>query len=76
MTKYAKLDSAILSALGDQPIAFSELFAQTIKQECLVIAEAEGKHPMDVFRILDRRLQAMRKIGAIQYVTGKGLVQS
>ncbi|MCK7149768.1 hypothetical protein L8O47_02370 [Enterobacter roggenkampii] len=76
MTKYAKLDSRILSALGDEPVAFSELFVQSVKQECQIIAEAEGKHPMDVFRILDRRLQALRKIGAIQHVTGKGWVQS
>lgn len=76
MTKYAKLDSRILSALGDKPIAFSELFSQSVEQECLVIAEAEGKHPMNVFRILDRRLQALKKIGAIQHVTGKGWVQS
>lgn len=76
MTKYAKLDNRILSALGNQPIAFSELFVQSVKQECLAISEAEGKHPMDVFRILDRRLQALRKIGAIQHVTGKGWVHS
>ncbi|WP_407218044.1 hypothetical protein [Enterobacter hormaechei] len=52
MTKYAKLDSEVLSAIGAQPTSFSELFSPSVRQECLVIAEAEGKHPMDVFRIL------------------------
>ncbi len=76
MTKYAKLDSEVLSAIGAQPTSFSELFSPSVRQECLVIAEAEGKHPMDVFCILDRRLQSLRKLGVIQHVKGKGWIQS
>lgn len=30
---------------------------------------------MDVFRILDRRLQSLRKLGVIQHVKGKGWIQ-
>ncbi|EOB0368417.1 hypothetical protein ACIP3K_002928 [Enterobacter hormaechei] len=75
MTKFAKLDSEVLSAIGAQPASFSELFSPSVRQECLVIAEAEGKHPMDVFRILDRRLQSLRKLGVIQHVKGKGWIQ-
>ncbi|EPR9372224.1 hypothetical protein [Enterobacter hormaechei] len=41
MTKYAKLDSEVLSAIGAQPTSFSELFSPSVRQECLVIAEAE-----------------------------------
>ena len=47
MTKYAKLDSEVLSAIGTQPTSFSELFIPSVRQECLVIAEAEEKHPMN-----------------------------
>lgn len=43
MTKYAKLDSEVLSAIGAQPTSFSELFSPSVRQECLVIAEAEGE---------------------------------
>lgn len=75
MTKYAKLDSEVLSAIGAQPTSFSELFSPSVRQECLVIAEAEGKHPMYVFRILDRRLQSLSKLGVIQHVKGKGWIQ-
>ena len=75
MTKYAKLDSEVLSAIGAQPTSFSKLLSPSVRQECLVIAEAEGKHPMDVLRILDRRLQSLGKLGVIQHVKGKGWIQ-
>ena len=65
MTKYAKLDSEVLSAIGAQPTPFTKIFNPSVRQECLVIAEAEGKHPMDVFR----------KLGVIQHVKSKGWIQ-
>jgi len=76
MSKYAKLDNFILSKIGDRPMMFSAIFTNDVQQECRAIAEAEGKHVFDSFRILDRRIQALRKLGVIRNVTGKGWVKS
>lgn len=74
MTKYAKLDDAILSVIGETPISFSRIFVGDVARECLVIAEEENNP--ESFRVLDRRLQSLRKLGAIRNVKGKGWVQS
>lgn len=76
MSKYAKLDSEILSVIGLQPVGFSSIFSRSVSQECLLVSKSEGKHPLEAFRILDRRLQCLRKLGVIQHVKGKGWVQS
>jgi len=76
MTKYVKLDNAILSRLNSKPTLFSVLFTGPVQVECEAIAASEGKHKFDSFRILDRRLQALRKLGVIKNVIGKGWVQS
>lgn len=34
MTKYAKLDSEVLSAIGAQPTSFSKIFNPSVRQEC------------------------------------------
>ncbi|MDP9766986.1 hypothetical protein FJP64_14125 [Kosakonia cowanii] len=75
MTKYAKLDDAILQIIGDSPITFSGIFVRDVAQECRLIAGTEKSKP-EPFRILDRRLQALRKLGVIRNVTGKGWVKS
>ncbi|WP_276642972.1 hypothetical protein [Siccibacter turicensis] len=75
MTKYAVLDNSILSKLSDTPKPFSQLFVRDISAECEFIAKSEGSK-REPFRILDRRLQALRKLGVIRNVTGKGWVKS
>ncbi len=74
MTKYARLDDAILRAIGDTPLKFADIFDAQIWGECKRIADEDGK--VQAFRVLDRRLQALRKLGVIKHVTGKGWIQS
>ncbi|HBQ3005867.1 hypothetical protein [Klebsiella pneumoniae] len=74
MSKYVNLDIAIMSKLSETPSPFSCLFSGDVGAECVGIAKDEGdkKEP---FRILDRRLQALRKLGVIAHVKGKGWVK-
>lgn len=74
MSKYAKLDSYILNKIGGQPAPFSKIFIRDVHTECCEIAKSEGKG--DPYRILDRRLQALRKVGVIRNITGKGWVKA
>lgn len=71
--KYAVLDSAIMKILGKEPVPFSLIMLPDVAGECSRLADEERNKPMP-FRILDRRLQALRKAGKIQFVTGKGWV--
>ncbi|MDU2771968.1 MAG: hypothetical protein E7C23_04525 [Klebsiella grimontii] len=75
MTKYANLDNAIMSKLSETPSPFNRLFVGDVGAECCEIVQEEGgkKEP---FRILDRRLQTLRKLGVISYVTGKGWIKT
>ena len=54
--------------------ALQATIAENVGLECVDIAKDEGdkKEP---FRILDRRLQALRKLGVIAHVKGKGWVK-
>lgn len=73
MEKYSKLDKFIIDEIGNSPVPFSLLFIRDsdIANECEQIARKEGKEP---FRVLDRRLQALRKAGNIRSTT-KGWVR-
>lgn len=71
--KYAKLDSAILNKIGGNPSPFSQIFVRDVQSECIRIAQEENKS--EPYRILDRRLQTLRKRGVICNVTGKGWVK-
>lgn len=73
MEKYSKLDKFIIDEIGNSPVPFSLLFIRDsdIANECEKIAHAEGKEP---YRVLDRRLQALRKAGSIRSTT-KGWVR-
>ncbi len=72
-TKYDELDALILSRIGNTPKTFSDLFGGAITAECDKISE-KGYGLVEAFRILDRRLQALRKKGLIAS-TGKGWVK-
>ncbi|WP_243211065.1 hypothetical protein JQ760_028505 (plasmid) [Klebsiella pneumoniae] len=73
MEKYLELDKRIMDKIGDNPVPFAFLFVRDsdIANECEKIAREEGKEP---FRVLDRRLQALRKAGSIRSTT-KGWVR-
>ncbi|WP_186211264.1 hypothetical protein [Burkholderia gladioli] len=68
MSKYTKLDALILSNITQEPTTFMRLYGSDIANECERIAMGEpivrGRDP-EPFRILDRRLQALRKAGKI-----------
>lgn len=78
MTKYEKLDSLILSSIEAGRTQFNQIFAGTVHDECERIAKAEGttrsRWGVDPFRVMDRRLQALRKAGKIRFVaSGDGM---
>jgi hypothetical protein len=65
MSKYENLDKAILNKMGGHPQMFIAINVRDVRAECERIATAEaGK--VEAFRILDRRLQALRKAGKIK----------
>lgn len=71
-TKYATIDQQILDAVAEkQPASFTTLFAGLVRDQCEQIASSEGRagRPSEPFRILDRRLQALRKAGKIAHTT-------
>ncbi|AOY93794.1 hypothetical protein BKK79_20180 [Cupriavidus sp. USMAA2-4] len=79
-TKYEKLDALIIAAIVGSPIDFGSIYQRDVKKECERIADEENKarglsrwHEIPGWRVLDRRLQAMRKAGKIRH-TGKGWV--
>ncbi|HDT6091303.1 TPA: hypothetical protein QHD31_005772 [Raoultella ornithinolytica] len=73
MTKYELLDSKIMNKIGGHPAPFSSLYVRDVVEECKKIAAEENKP--EPFRILDRRLQALRKAGKIRS-TPKGWVRA
>lgn len=70
--KYEKLDRLILNQLGSKPKPFCDIFTGDILEKC----EELSIHKYEGFRVLDRRLQALRKKGLIVNVSSsKGWVK-
>ncbi|WP_186260303.1 hypothetical protein [Burkholderia gladioli] len=74
MSKYTKLDALILAEIGIDPVAFHVLqHRPKIEAETIAIADASPRNvwgdKVTAFRILDRRLQALRKAGKIRAST-------
>lgn len=73
-TDYSKLDAAILAIVSDRRCGapFGLLNSGAVREESVMLAAAEnkgripGRHTPPR-RILDRRLQALRKSGRIRY---------
>lgn len=65
--KYAALDAAILSAISAEPKAFNMLLVGSVGDEARK-HETTGR---EAFRVLDARLQAMRRARRIKSVRGK-----
>lgn len=59
MAKYDELDSMIIKRIAKSRCSFSYIFRGDVKKAC-----------DDNFRILDRRLQALRKKGLICWIDG------
>ena len=74
MSKYTKLDALILDEIGIDPVAFHVLqHRPEIEAETIAIADASPRNvwgdKITAFRVLDRRLQALRKAGKIRAST-------
>ncbi|KVD80767.1 hypothetical protein WS62_25950 [Burkholderia sp. ABCPW 14] len=78
-TKYEKLDALILSKIGVAPIRFASIYGGDIKDESDRIVSEQGPRSLygfaDPWRIVDRRLQSLRKAGKIRS-TPKGWVRA
>lgn len=68
--KYDELDEVVLDSIGSVPKPFHDIyFSFKIKDVCQELSKNEPA------RVLDRRLQALRKKGLIISVTGKGWIK-
>lgn len=69
MSQYAELDRRIVGALNYEPgINLKTICTLEVDSECRRLAELTGR---PACRILDGRIKALKKIGAITYMTGK-----
>lgn len=66
---YEKIDSLILSSIAAGRGTFGKLLEGELAVECKRIAEAQGPDQFD--RVLDRRLQALRKAKRILHQDGR-----
>lgn len=72
MGKYENLDQMIVGALGENPKHFHAILSGAIADECEMLSDRK----YEGFRVLDRRLQALRKKGLIANVScSKGWVK-
>ena len=60
---YKELDKRIIKAISERK---SPLYDKAINEEARRLADATGR---DVFRVIDGRLQALRKAGKIRHMT-------
>lgn len=67
MSKYGFLDDLIVERLQVKPATFAELLSGDIRKECDTLVMADY-----AFRVLDRRLQALRKKGVIYFNSKEG----
>lgn len=67
MSKYAVLDDLIVERLQVKPATFAELLSGDIRKECDTLVMAGY-----AFRVLDRRLQALRKKRVVYFDRATG----
>ncbi len=66
MTDYSKLDSMIIEKIKNGSRTFSQIDGGGVYDEAQRLHELSGRK---AFRIIDDRLQSLRKKGLIQYTT-------
>lgn len=66
MIDYTKMDQLIIEKIKDGANTFSKIDGGSVYDEAKSIEMATGG---DSFRVIDRRLQALRKRGVIEYTT-------
>lgn len=70
MSQYDKLDSLIIERVKTQgPVKFPSLHGGDVAAEAAALAAGTGRED---FRIIDGRLQILRKRGALRYDTKQG----
>ena len=74
MSQYKALDRAIIDRLGSDcdgvhGVYLMFVFSSTVRTECDRIASKTGR---DVYRVLDGRIQALRKRRVIEYSSRDG----
>lgn len=76
---YDELDGAIIRSLASRPTTFTGLQTDVVWTECERLAETANRKKgrnvsvyriTEATRILDRRLQALRRAGTIRYRRG------
>jgi len=72
MSKYENLDQIILNKIGGHPAPFMNIYVRDVFDEC----EKLSTHKYEGFRVLDRRLQALKRRGLIRCIRGKGWVRT
>lgn len=81
MSKYAELDKLILDKIdNDTPTPFCEIHfyergRSDFNSNVFTMCEGFATKTGEGFRVLDRRLQALRKAGKIKSIPGKGWVK-
>ncbi|MDR8105595.1 hypothetical protein KPB04_28065 [Burkholderia cenocepacia] len=79
MSKYQKLDALILASIDESPKKFAAVNTGAVREESERLAREECRPTtfgeVVVWRIVDRRLQAVRKTGKIRS-TSKGWVRT
>lgn len=70
---FKKLDQLILNKIGSKALPLSEISDSDVGAECMRIVK-EGNKDAFAFRVLERRLQTLRKSGLIRS-TRKGWVR-
>ncbi len=74
MATYDRLDAAILSAIGNGRATFTQIHSLRSIYSLTTDLSAESWKPRsgttEPFRFLDRRLQALRKAGKIEFTGG------
>lgn len=69
MIDYSKFDAAMLAEIRTNPQDFTALMTTHRLAEAAMSLDAKDRfgHPVELDRIFDRRLQALRRAGKIRY---------
>lgn len=63
---FSVIDSLIVERIADGRNTFSKIDGGEVYNQAMSIGQMIGREP---FRVIDRRLQALRKAGKIKYTT-------
>ena len=72
MSKYARLDALILEACRTSPLTFTSIQGcHPIRLESEALSKVDAHGFKNAYRVVDRRLQALRKAGLIQHLNNR-----